>query len=89
MPNFQAIAASKATTMGHIQRHHLTEALTIVPSDSVLDSANQMISPLFEKILSNSLESRTLAQTRDLLLPKLLSGEIRLRDAEKIAGQAL
>ena len=48
-----------------------------------------MISPLFEKILSNSLESRTLAQTRDLLLPKLLSGEIRLRDAEKIAGQAL
>ena len=89
MPNFQAIAASKATTMGHIQRHHLTEALTIVPSDSVLDSANQMISPLFEKILSNSLESRTLAQTRDLLIPKLLSGEIRLRDAEKIAGQAL
>ena len=34
-------------------------------------------------------ENRALAKTRDLLLPKLMSGEIRLRDAEKIAGEAL
>ena len=36
-----------------------------------------------ERAVSNALESRTLAQTRDLLLPKLMSGEIRLREAEK------
>jgi type I restriction enzyme S subunit len=47
------------------------------------------IDPLFERIASNANESRTLAQTRDLLLPKLMAGEIRLRDAEKIAGKAL
>jgi type I restriction enzyme S subunit len=32
---------------------------------------------------ANKAETRTLAQTRDLLLPKLMSGEIRLREAEK------
>ena len=35
----------------------------------------------------NSLESHTLAQLRDLLLPKLMSGEIRLNDAEKLVGE--
>ena len=34
-------------------------------------------------------ENRTLAATRDLLLPKLMSGEIRVKDAEKIAEAAL
>ena len=34
-------------------------------------------------------KTRTLAATRDLLLPKLMSGEIRVKDAEKIAEAAL
>lgn len=45
-------------------------------------------SPLMEKIAANKAESSTLAATRDLLLPKLMSGEIRLRDAEAIAEDA-
>lgn len=44
--------------------------------------------PLFERIAANDRESQTLAATRDLLLPKLMSGEIRIKDAEKIAGEA-
>jgi type I restriction enzyme S subunit len=32
-------------------------------------------------------ESRTLAATRDLLLPKLMSGEVRVKDAEKLVGE--
>ena len=44
--------------------------------------------PLFEKIVSSIPETRDLAATRDLLLPKLMSGEIRVRDAEKIAEAA-
>lgn len=86
MPMFRAIAASKATTMGHIQRHHLTEAITVVPSVSVLDAADRMIAPLVERMVANDLESRTLAQLRDLLLPKLMSGEIRLKDAKEAVG---
>ena len=41
------------------------------------------VAPLFEKFRRNFEESRTLATIRDLLLPKLMSGKIRLREAEK------
>ena len=83
LEEFQAIAASKATTMGHIQRGHLREAMTSCPPDDVLSTLGLTIGPLVERTIKNELESRTLAQTRDLLLPKLMSGEIRLREAEK------
>jgi type I restriction enzyme S subunit len=89
MEDFRATAASKATTMGHIQRHHLTQAMTIVPTEKVLNAANILIAPLFERGIANDLEIRTLAKTRDELLPKLLSGEIRIHDAEKAIGGML
>lgn len=89
MPNFQAIAASKATTMGHIQRRHLTEAITCVAEDAVMAAADHLIGPLFARMIENDLEARTLANTRDILLPKLISGEISLQDAETAAGKAL
>ena len=82
MEGFQSIAASKATTMGHIQRGHLKEAMTTCPPDDVLSILGQTVFPLVERITKNKLENRTLAQTRDLLLPKLMSGEIRIEEPE-------
>ena len=81
---FQAIAASKATTMGHIKRGHLKEVITTCPPDDVLASLDGLIGPLVERTIKNELESRILARTRDILLPKLMSGAIRLRDAERM-----
>jgi type I restriction enzyme S subunit len=74
--------------MGHIQRHHLSEAMTIVPDQRTIKVADDVIAPLFNLLIANDLESRTLAATRDLLLPKLMSGEIRVTEAEKIVGDA-
>ena len=84
LKEFKAIAASKATTMGHIQRGHLKEATTVCPPDGTLAILGQTMSPLVDRTIENELESRSLAQTRDLLLPKLISGEIRLREAERV-----
>lgn len=78
LPQFRLIASGKATTMGHIQRHHLKEALVVVPPDKALQSMNQTMGPVLAKIETNNIESRRLAQIRDTLLPKLLSGEIRV-----------
>lgn len=89
LPAFQAIAASKATTMGHIQRHHLSEATICVPDDKILAVADQTIGPLFNRQLANELENRTLAQLRDLLLPKLMSGEIRSKNTDHKIEEAL
>ena len=75
---FQQIAAGKATTMGHIQRHHLREALVIVPSEDILTMGDHIIMPFLDQYVTKALESRSLAELRDTLLPKLLSGEIRV-----------
>ena len=84
LPAFQTIAAGKATTMGHIQRYHLTEALVCVPLQPLLDRMDKVIAPLIGKQTTNSIESRTLATLRDTLLPKLISGEIRVKGMERL-----
>lgn len=83
LDEFRYIAASKATTMGHIQRYHLSEAKLPVPPPSLLSAMDSYISPIFDGSWRNQLESRTLAALRDALLPKLIRGEIRVKDAEK------
>jgi type I restriction enzyme S subunit len=84
LPDFQAIAAGKATTMGHIQRHHLSDAMLPVPPDPLLATADRVMQPLLEAWIANALQNRTLAAIRDALLPKLISGEIQLKDAENV-----
>lgn len=79
LPELRAIAASKATTMGHIQRRHLQEARLVVPPDDVLQAATAQIGSLHDLQAQLKLESRQLAGMRDYLLPKLLSGEVRVR----------
>lgn len=86
MPFFQDVAADKATTMGHIKREHLSEAKLALPPDKLLTVASRVIEPLYAKQLANDRESLTLAALRDTLLPKLLSGELRVNAAEKLAS---
>jgi type I restriction enzyme S subunit len=86
MPFFQDVAADKATTMGHIKREHLSEATLALPPDKLLTAASRTIEPLYAKQLANDRESLTLAALRDTLLPKLLSGELRVKDAENLAA---
>lgn len=75
LDEFRHIAADKATTMGHIQRCHLTAAKVLIPPRPLLEGMTQNFSPLIDKIISNSIQSRTLANLRESLLPRLLRGE--------------
>ena len=79
LPWFRTIAASKATTMGHIKREHLQETLVVVPPNEILDEANEVIGPIYRLFGQLMIESRKLAAMRDVLLPKLLSGAMRAR----------
>ncbi len=89
LPWFRHIAAAKATTMGHIQRHHLAEAKVHVPPQSFLEIANRIIEPLIDALVSRAIECRRLANLREALLPMLISGELRLLDAERIVGRCV
>ena len=55
----------------------------LVADARLLAAFDHMVRPFLARLLSNRREARTLAQTRDLLLPKLMSGKIRLAEAEK------
>ena len=52
-----------------------------IPSDDVARRFGQVVHPWFDLIHTNSIESRTLAELRDTLLPKLISGELRVGSA--------
>jgi type I restriction enzyme S subunit len=79
LQEFLIIAESKATTMGHIQRGHLTAAKVLVPSDGELETMSKTMQPLIEKIERNNAQILTLQKLRDTLLPKLISGEVRVK----------
>ena len=52
-----------------------------------MKAADNIVAPLFEKMLRTIWNPAPSPQTRDLLLPKLMSGEIRLKDAEKALAE--
>ena len=89
LSDFRAIAAGKATTMGHIQRKHLTDARIAVAPPESMTKFDAVIASQFDQLVSNAQQSRSLAQLRDTLLPKLVSGELRVPDAERIVGAAV
>jgi type I restriction enzyme S subunit len=59
----------------------------ILPPKECLLEFSRVTGPLLDLMQANREENRTLAQTRDLLLPKLISGEIRVKDAEKVLAE--
>jgi type I restriction enzyme S subunit len=82
LPHFQEIAASKATTMGHIQRRHLSDAKAVIPSQPLFEAANAIIGPLLTQGINTQEQAQILSDLRDTLLPRLISGKLRLPEAE-------
>jgi type I restriction enzyme S subunit len=80
LDRFIAIAQAHATTMGHIKRKDLDNALCFIPSDTEFETMNEQMSPLLAKMENNSKQIKSLENMRDTLLPKLMSGEIRIKD---------
>ena len=78
LADFQQIAAGKATTMGHIQRHHLSQVSVIVPPPEIFTKMTEQMEPLIDLYINSAVQSRTLAALRDALLPRLMSGEVRV-----------
>ena len=80
---FMFIAASRATTMGHITIEHLESKLILCPPAEILKKITNQLEPLYKLILSNKIEIELIKGIRNYLLPRLLSGEIALDVVEK------
>lgn len=71
------------TVFGAINKKQFEAIGIIEPNPDLIESFEKMASPMDDEVRNNIEESRTLAQLRDTLLPKLISGELRISDTEK------
>ena len=82
LDRFVAVAADKATTMGHIKRDELAKAEVLIPNEADYNRIGALLQPIYEMIISNRIENKKLAATRDTLLPKLMNGEIDMSEVD-------
>ena len=88
LDEFKSIAADKATTMGHIQRKHL-DTPVMIPSMEAIAQHDLLMQTLWQRSLNAEIENERLAATRDALLPQLMSGKLRVKDAENLVSTAV
>lgn len=81
-------ARAIGATMPNLNTSTLSEMPLLYPSDASLAVFEQMVKPMLTLREENDQQNGTLAATRDLLLPKLMSGEIRLSEAEDLMEAA-
>ena len=82
LDRFIAVAADKATTMGHIKRDELEKAEVLIPNEADYNRIGALLQPIYDLIISNRIENKKLAETRDSLLPKLMGGEIDMSEVD-------
>lgn len=80
LARFVAIAADKATTMGHIKREALAKAEVLIPDKDSYRELGRLLAPLYKLAVACRVENRKLAELRDLLLPRLMSGELSVSE---------
>lgn len=77
-----------ATTVIHLNKADLARKTVDIPGSDAVVAFERLAEPLFEARIALAAENRTLAATRDALLPQLMSGKLRVRDAEAAASEA-
>ena len=80
------VQTSTGTKMPRTSWKTMAQYGICLPSKQVLCAFQSIAQSLIERIIANIHESRTCAQIRDRLLPKLISGEMRIREAEGAVG---
>lgn len=73
---------ANGSTFQEISKRNFRPLPMIVAGNRVLATFNEAAKPLYGRIAENERESHALTALRDALLPKLVSGELRLRDRE-------
>ena len=77
---------SGGSTFAEINKRVFRPIPVTVPSEEILTVYEYVARSLYDRVVASTKENTSLAQTRDLLLPRLISGDIRLRDAEDLVG---
>lgn len=77
------------TTVAHLNKSDLVTLVIDIPSADEVTNFEAATAPLHKRLVATATENRTLAALRDTLLPQLMAGKLRVRDAEKIVEGAV
>ena len=80
-----AEGAKSGSVQSNMNAKVIVGASLVVPTNAAIEQFLRAVLSLRQRLVANVRESRTLAALRDALLPKLISGELRVRDAEQTA----
>jgi type I restriction enzyme S subunit len=86
-PLAQVEATETATTVIHLGKGDIDQFKVVAPSDEVAAAFAACSQPLYDKIVSAKQQARNLADLRDTLLPRLISGKLRLPEATEVAEE--
>jgi len=84
-----AYSYANGTTVLHLSTKALPEYQCVLPPPNVIESFTKLVHPLYGVFDNNEIQNNTLSALRDTLLPKLLSGELRVKDAERFVESKL
>ncbi|MBU2768678.1 hypothetical protein HAP94_21555 [Acidithiobacillus ferrivorans] len=82
-------ATETATTVIHIGKNDIDLFFVMIPENNLLHTFNKFYQPFYDAIVRSKWETHKLGDTRDTLLPKLISGEIRVSDVASIIGGSI
>lgn len=71
---------NEGTVFGSLNKENFNNLNSLIPQLKIVESFNGLVLPLDRKIFNNTKQIQTLTKTRDALLPKLMSGEIRIKE---------
>jgi len=79
--------ASGGTATDNLNTGNFSKIKLLVPDEDFLKNIHNEIEPIFDKIYANTQQIRTLTQLRDTLLPKLMSGEVRVSEKWRVKSE--
>ena len=80
---------ANGSTFLEISKSSFRNIECVIPEKDVLKKLDKIIIPIFDKILSNLIQIQTLQQTRDTLLPKLMSGQLRVAEFQEQLSEVM
>jgi type I restriction enzyme S subunit len=85
LPHLEFFERAKVgTTVIHLGKGDIDNFLVVIPPKNVLDSYSQVVESTTELRLNNAVQMATLTDLRDTLLPRLMSGKLRIPDVEEV-----
>ncbi len=85
----RVIANANGSTFLEISKRNFRPITAVIPKQDILYRFTQIVEPLHQRVVSSLIQIQHLVAVRDSLLPKLISGELVVTEAERIVGRCV